>query len=134
MACAAGTVNRASPRLPPLAEPLGRRCADPRRVSDHLDDTDAGLQPPLLRLLVARAFAHQEGGVQPLAAVVLREELDARQDRPMLAAGRVLLDALPVDGDEQVGSVGEGDHPPEVQGPNAVLAPPWEVRPSNRPR
>src|SRR4051812_31714869 len=115
-----------------LTEAFGWRRADRGWMGRDLVDAGEGLHPPLVGLLVDLALAHEEARVQPAVVLVLGEELQAHEDRPAHAARRVLLDALSVHRDEDLGAVVGGDDAAEVRRPDPVLAPPGEVGPAGR--
>jgi hypothetical protein len=94
-----------------------------------LVDADEGMDPPLLRFLVDLALAHDEARVQPAVAVVLRQQFEPRDDRS--ARPRLLLDALPVDGQEDVGVVRGPNDAAQVRRPHAVLSSARGIGPSD---
>jgi len=108
---------------PPAALP------DPGRMFGDLVDAHEGVNPPLLRFLVDLALAHDEARVQPAVAVVLRQQFEPRDDRS--APPRLLLDALPVDGQEDVGVVRGPNDAAQVRRPHAVLSSARGIGPSD---
>ena len=113
----------------PSSGRLRRRLPDPGRMFGDLVDADEGVDPPLLRFLVDLALAHDEARVQPAVAVVLRQQFEPRDDRS--APPRLLLDALPVDGQEDVGVVRGPNDAAQVRRPHAVLSSARGIGPSN---
>jgi hypothetical protein len=94
-----------------------------------LVDADEGVDPPLLRFLVNLALAHDEARVQPAVAVVLSQQFEPRDDRA--PRPRPLLDALPVDGQEDVGVVRGPNDAAQVRRPHAVLSSARGIGPSD---
>src|SRR4029453_11757312 len=105
----------------PSTERLRWRLPDPGRMLGDLVDADEGVDPPLLRFLVDLTLAHDEARVQPAVAVVLSQQFEPRDDRA--PRPRPLLDALPVDGQKDVGVVLGPNDAAQVRRPHTVLSP-----------
>jgi hypothetical protein len=86
--------------------------------------------PGLLAPLVDLAFAHEEARVQPAPLLGVRRQLDAGEDRADMRR-RLLLDALVVDGEQDLLTVPRRDRTAQVRRPDAVLAAAGEVRPGH---
>ena len=109
----------------------GRLGADRGRARRLLVHADKDVEPPLLAVLVDLTLADEEARVQPAPPFGFRRQLDSGEDGAPVA-GRVLFDALAMDGHEDLVARGRRDRPAQVRRPDAVLASPRVVRPHDR--
>jgi DNA-3-methyladenine glycosylase I len=103
-----------------LSESLGRCVSERGSALRDFVHTHVRVDPDLLGVFIDLALTDDEARVQPEVRLALGEHLDAREDRPAQPIAGDLLDALPVQRDDDVGTVLGPDRAGHVRSPDAA--------------